>query len=271
MLPIFLELNTVHLIGSVLSVILPFSFFPFGVYLAYIYYATSLPARSARRGPRRRLRRAADVPARRAAAREAGRRARLLLQLRRRLEQLLPAVRRPRELEPVPDHRRTLGPALRDAVVQPVGRRGRPVGPDLQARARARDPARRRAGGDRLPLLAARARPRDRRRSGEGVSDGQGCVRGGLEGLRRRHPRRRQPRPRDRRRRVRGAGRPVRLREDDGASDGCRARGHQRRRYPDRRPRRQRPLAEEPRHRDGLPELRPLPAPDRRTTTSRSR
>ena len=42
-LPIFLELNSVHLIGSVLSVILPFSFFPFGVYLAYIYYATALP------------------------------------------------------------------------------------------------------------------------------------------------------------------------------------------------------------------------------------
>jgi multiple sugar transport system permease protein len=42
-LPIFLELNGVHLIGSVFSVILPFSFFPFGVYLAYIYYATALP------------------------------------------------------------------------------------------------------------------------------------------------------------------------------------------------------------------------------------
>ena len=42
-LPIFLELNTMHLIGRSLSVILPFSFFPFGVYLAYIYYATSLP------------------------------------------------------------------------------------------------------------------------------------------------------------------------------------------------------------------------------------
>jgi multiple sugar transport system permease protein len=42
-LPIFLELNSMHLIGSVLSVILPFSFFPFGVYLAYIYYATALP------------------------------------------------------------------------------------------------------------------------------------------------------------------------------------------------------------------------------------
>jgi multiple sugar transport system permease protein len=42
-LPIFLELNAMHLIGSVLSVILPFAFFPFGVYLAYLYYATALP------------------------------------------------------------------------------------------------------------------------------------------------------------------------------------------------------------------------------------
>ncbi|MEU5264235.1 carbohydrate ABC transporter permease [Amycolatopsis sp. NPDC021455] len=42
-LPIFLELNSVHLIGSALSVILPFAFYPFGVYLAYIYYATAVP------------------------------------------------------------------------------------------------------------------------------------------------------------------------------------------------------------------------------------
>jgi multiple sugar transport system permease protein len=42
-LPIFLELNVLHLIGSVFSVILPFAFFPFGVYLAYIYYATAVP------------------------------------------------------------------------------------------------------------------------------------------------------------------------------------------------------------------------------------
>ena len=41
-LPIFLELNALHLIGSVFSVILPFSFFPFGVYLAYIYFSTSV-------------------------------------------------------------------------------------------------------------------------------------------------------------------------------------------------------------------------------------
>ena len=42
-LPIFLELNAVRLIGSAFSIILPFAFFPFGVYLAYIYYATALP------------------------------------------------------------------------------------------------------------------------------------------------------------------------------------------------------------------------------------
>ena len=42
-LPIFLELNGLHLIGRAGSVILPFAFFPFGVYLAYIYYATALP------------------------------------------------------------------------------------------------------------------------------------------------------------------------------------------------------------------------------------
>jgi len=42
-LPVFLELNTVGLIGSPLSVILPFSFFPFGVYLTYIYFSTSIP------------------------------------------------------------------------------------------------------------------------------------------------------------------------------------------------------------------------------------
>ncbi|MEV7971179.1 carbohydrate ABC transporter permease [Sphaerisporangium sp. NPDC088356] len=42
-LPIFLELNVVGLIGSPLAVILPMSFFPFGVYLTYIYFSTSVP------------------------------------------------------------------------------------------------------------------------------------------------------------------------------------------------------------------------------------
>ena len=41
-LPIFLELSAAKLIGSPLAVILPFSFFPFGVYLTYIYFTTSV-------------------------------------------------------------------------------------------------------------------------------------------------------------------------------------------------------------------------------------
>jgi multiple sugar transport system permease protein len=42
-LPVFLELNKFGLIGTVWSVILPFACYPFGVYLVYIYFATSLP------------------------------------------------------------------------------------------------------------------------------------------------------------------------------------------------------------------------------------
>jgi multiple sugar transport system permease protein len=42
-LPLFLEINQVHLTNTAASVILPGSFFPFGVYLAYVYFTTSLP------------------------------------------------------------------------------------------------------------------------------------------------------------------------------------------------------------------------------------
>ena len=43
-LPVFLEMNAVGLIGDPLAVILPFSFYPFGVYLTFIYFSTSIPA-----------------------------------------------------------------------------------------------------------------------------------------------------------------------------------------------------------------------------------
>lgn len=43
-LPTFLELNTVGLIGNPFAVILPFSYFPFGVYLTNIYFRTSVPS-----------------------------------------------------------------------------------------------------------------------------------------------------------------------------------------------------------------------------------
>jgi multiple sugar transport system permease protein len=42
-LPLFLELNLFRLVGSPWSVILPTAFFPFGVYLAYVFYVTSIP------------------------------------------------------------------------------------------------------------------------------------------------------------------------------------------------------------------------------------
>jgi multiple sugar transport system permease protein len=42
-IPLFLEVNAVHLIGSLWSVVLPYSFYPFGVFLTYIYFSTALP------------------------------------------------------------------------------------------------------------------------------------------------------------------------------------------------------------------------------------
>ncbi|WP_425839069.1 carbohydrate ABC transporter permease [Microbacterium sp. PA5] len=41
-LPVFLEMSALKLVGNPLAVILPFSFFPFGVYLTYIYFSTSV-------------------------------------------------------------------------------------------------------------------------------------------------------------------------------------------------------------------------------------
>ncbi len=43
-LPVFLEINAVHLQNTAWSVILPSAFYPFGVYLAYIYFSTQLPS-----------------------------------------------------------------------------------------------------------------------------------------------------------------------------------------------------------------------------------
>jgi multiple sugar transport system permease protein len=41
--PLFLETNAVHLIGSMWSIILPYAFYPFGIYLTYMYFNTTLP------------------------------------------------------------------------------------------------------------------------------------------------------------------------------------------------------------------------------------
>jgi len=42
-LPLFLEMNLFRLVNSAWAVILPGAFFPFGTYLSYIFFATSLP------------------------------------------------------------------------------------------------------------------------------------------------------------------------------------------------------------------------------------
>jgi multiple sugar transport system permease protein len=42
-LPLFLEMNSVHLTDTPWSVILPLSFFPFGVYLCYIFFSSTIP------------------------------------------------------------------------------------------------------------------------------------------------------------------------------------------------------------------------------------
>ncbi len=39
-LPLFLEANAVHVLGSPLTVILPYGLFPFGVYISYLFYNT---------------------------------------------------------------------------------------------------------------------------------------------------------------------------------------------------------------------------------------
>ncbi|MEU2432098.1 carbohydrate ABC transporter permease [Streptomyces sp. NPDC007861] len=43
-LPTFLEINEARLVNTPLSVVLPYAFFPFGVYLTYIYFSTAVPA-----------------------------------------------------------------------------------------------------------------------------------------------------------------------------------------------------------------------------------
>lgn len=42
-LPLFLEMNALNLVNTAWAVILPTAFFPFGTYLAYMYYSSSLP------------------------------------------------------------------------------------------------------------------------------------------------------------------------------------------------------------------------------------
>ena len=73
-----------------------------------------------------------------------------------------------------------------------------------------------------------------------------------------------RPRPGHRRRRVPRARRTVRVRQVDRPADGRRTRADHRRRAAHRRPAGQREAEPRPRHRHGVPELRPVPAHERR-------
>src|SRR5436190_14626999 len=91
------------------------------------------------------------------------------------------------------------------------------------------------------------------------AADGRDPARRCDEGVRRSDRGRRRLPARLRRRVPRPRG-PFGLWQVDAAPDDRGARRRDDGRDPDRRPRRHRPAAAEPRHRDGLPDLRPLPA-----------
>ena len=114
------------------------------------------------------------------------------------------------------------------------------------------------AHGELIPA-ALRSAPR---RRPEGAARERDHARRGHEGLSERRQGGRRALARDRRGRVLRPRRPVRLRQVDAAADDRRPRGRHRRRRLDRRRRRHREAAAGARHRDGLPELRALPAHD---------
>jgi len=65
-LPLVLEAHSLGMLSSPFAVILPYGLFPFGVYIAYLYFNAPRVFRAARGRAQRRLQRVAGVPARRA-------------------------------------------------------------------------------------------------------------------------------------------------------------------------------------------------------------
>ena len=234
-LPIYLELNAVHrifdiqMIGTSWSVILPFSFFPFGVYLAYIYYVTALPVgllEAARVDGANELQ---TFLTDRNTAREADHRARLLLQLRIQLEQLLPAVRLPhtgaRRRSPSGSYNLLASTPSFNPAVGGGGQSVNIFKPELAlATVLAVIPV-----AIVFVVSQSAALVRDTSVGRMKQSRWRESLSRSLQGLRRRHGAPLDARPRDRGRRVHGPRRPVRLRQDDGAAHGRGPRGDQRR------------------------------------------
>src|SRR5690606_14788611 len=119
----------------------------------------------------------------------------------------------------------------------------------------------RRPGPDPPPTARRPAPPRPEHAEPEERADGVDHPQGHRQALRRRVPRGRPREPRHRRRRVRHPRRAVRLGEVDGPAHDRGARGHRVRRPRDRRRAGQREGAARARPRDGVPELRAVPAP----------
>ena len=153
-------------------------------------------------------------------------------------------------------HDRRAGPARRSStqIVGLDGLRRRP-----RRRARASGPPRRTGS---LPVHAGKSRRQEETRERElhmaeiEFDDVVKRYPDGFEAVKHLNleiTRRRAARPR----------RPLGVREVDRAAHDRRARGHLRGRPEDRRGGRQRPRAQGSRHRDGLPELRPVPAHER--------
>ena len=119
-LPIFLEMNLLGLNNTYVGLILASGFFPFGVYLTYVYFSTSLPKGVMDLRPGRWLQPLPAVHPHRPAAGPADHRAGRVLQLPRHLEQLLPRLR-------AAHRRQALQPAGRpDGADQQLGRAQQP-------------------------------------------------------------------------------------------------------------------------------------------------
>ena len=153
-LPIFLELNLFGLIGTAWSIILPFSFYPFGVYLVYIYFATTLPrdllAAARMDGCTEwQVFKLVAIPLARPVI------GLVAFSARRKLEQLLPAVSGAAEQRSVPDPGGPEPTVVLDAVLQPGRGRGTQ---HHQPRTRAGDHHLDSSRARAVPVLSTRAR-----------------------------------------------------------------------------------------------------------------
>ncbi len=117
-IPTYLMFAKLGFTNNPLAVILPSLVSPFGIYLMRIYAEAAVPIGPDRGGPHRRRGRVPDLPQDRVPAADSGLRDRAVVQLRRDVEQLLPAAGDALGAQVVSAHRRP-------AAVEQPGHRGR--------------------------------------------------------------------------------------------------------------------------------------------------